>query len=217
LGCSNKLLFEKSLRKEVWWEKSGDRGGQRPRPTMSSPKNSCSEPDVFAVWTVAPLCPTPDMCPLANASCVSKCCYQSVYCCIIRYFHVRIRIAKCFTNRSRPFRCERTFCSRVETPYRHSFCAIGVSSGLVLEWPWLECHWGGCECVLYGGGPASDFILYRKSYIIIVGSHLNFTFCISVTCSSFSSVKDVSCLRGISAYHNQMMKTVHLPDSKTTV
>jgi hypothetical protein len=42
-----------------------------------------------------------------NTSCVTKFCYQSVYCCLIRYFLVRIRIAKCFTNSSsRRFRGE---------------------------------------------------------------------------------------------------------------
>jgi hypothetical protein len=38
-----------------------------------------------------------------------KCCYQSVYCCLIRYFLVRIRIAKCFTNSSKRFRYEVMF------------------------------------------------------------------------------------------------------------
>jgi hypothetical protein len=44
-----------------------------------------------------------------NTSCVPKFCYQSVYCCLIRYFLVRIRIAKCFTNSTRRFRCEVMF------------------------------------------------------------------------------------------------------------
>jgi hypothetical protein len=38
-----------------------------------------------------------------NTSYVPKFCYQSVYCCLIRYFLVRIRIAKCFTNSSKRF------------------------------------------------------------------------------------------------------------------
>jgi hypothetical protein len=74
---------------------------------------------------------------VTNTSCVPKCCYQSVYCCLIRYFLVRIRIAKCFTNSSKRIRCEvmfeneHTFGSWI-TPcsYLHSFCATGVSSGL---------------------------------------------------------------------------------------
>jgi hypothetical protein len=48
-----------------------------------------------------------------------KCCYQSVYCYLIRNFLVRTRIAKCFTNGSKRFRCkvmfenEHSFCSRI--------------------------------------------------------------------------------------------------------
>jgi hypothetical protein len=41
-----------------------------------------------------------------QTSCLQKFCYQSVYC-IIRYFLVRINIAKCFTNNSKRFRCSR--------------------------------------------------------------------------------------------------------------
>jgi hypothetical protein len=36
-----------------------------------------------------------------NNSCAPKFCYQSVYFCLIRYFLVRIRIVKCFTNSSK--------------------------------------------------------------------------------------------------------------------
>jgi hypothetical protein len=52
-----------------------------------------------------------------DTSCVPKCCYQSMYCCLIRYFLTRKHIAKCFTNSSKRFRYEvmfvneRTFCS----------------------------------------------------------------------------------------------------------
>jgi hypothetical protein len=35
--------------------------------------------------------------------CVPKFCYQSMYCCLIQYFLVRIRIAKCFTNSNKQF------------------------------------------------------------------------------------------------------------------
>jgi hypothetical protein len=52
-----------------------------------------------------------------NTSCVLKFCYQSVYCCLIRYFLVRIRIAKCFTNSSKRFRCE------VKFENGHTFCS----------------------------------------------------------------------------------------------
>jgi hypothetical protein len=61
-------------------------------------------------------CPTPDMFPVANSFCVPKCCYQSVYCCLIRYFLIRIRIAKCFTNSSKRFQCEVMF------ENEHTFC-----------------------------------------------------------------------------------------------
>jgi hypothetical protein len=39
-----------------------------------------------------------------NTSCVPKQCHQSVYSCLIRYFLVRIHIAKCFTNSSKRLR-----------------------------------------------------------------------------------------------------------------
>jgi hypothetical protein len=51
-------------------------------------------------------CPPPSQ---RHTSCVSKFCYQSVYCCPTRYFLVGIRIAKCFTNSSIRFRCEVMF------------------------------------------------------------------------------------------------------------
>jgi hypothetical protein len=62
-------------------------------------------------------CPTPDMFPVVNTSCVPKFCYQSVHCCLIRYFLVRIRTAKCFTNNSKRFRCEVMF------ENEHTFCS----------------------------------------------------------------------------------------------
>jgi hypothetical protein len=52
-----------------------------------------------------------------HTSCVPKFCYQSVYCCLIWYFLVRISIAKYFTNSSKRFWYEvmfengHTFCS----------------------------------------------------------------------------------------------------------
>jgi hypothetical protein len=39
-----------------------------------------------------------------DISCIPKFCYYPVYCCLIRYFLVRIRIAVRFTNNSRLFR-----------------------------------------------------------------------------------------------------------------
>jgi hypothetical protein len=44
-----------------------------------------------------------------NTSCAPKFCYQSLYCCLTRYFLVRIRIVKWFTNSSKRLRCEVTF------------------------------------------------------------------------------------------------------------
>jgi hypothetical protein len=38
-----------------------------------------------------------------NTSCVPKYCYQSLFCCLIRYFLVRTSIAKCFTTPSNDF------------------------------------------------------------------------------------------------------------------
>jgi hypothetical protein len=117
------LSFWNPHRKKPDGVRSGDRGIQRPRPTMRLPKNSCREAVVFTVWVVAPSCwnqksaerltcqhcPTPNMFLVANTSCIPKCCYQSVCCCFIRYFRVRIRIAKCFTNSSKRFRCKIVF------------------------------------------------------------------------------------------------------------
>jgi hypothetical protein len=56
------------------------------------------------------------MFPVAHTSCVPKC-YQSVYCCLIRHFLVRIRTTKCFTNSSKPIRCELKF------ENGHMFCS----------------------------------------------------------------------------------------------
>jgi hypothetical protein len=56
-------------------------------------------------------------------NCVPKFCYQSVYCCLIRYLLFRIHIDKCFMNSSKRFWCkvmsenEHTFCSWI-----HNVC-----------------------------------------------------------------------------------------------
>jgi hypothetical protein len=71
-----------------------------------------------------------------DTSCVPKLCYQSVYCCLIRYFIVQMRIAECFTNSSKISILsniqEWTHVLLVNSPcsHLHSFCATGVSSGL---------------------------------------------------------------------------------------
>jgi hypothetical protein len=44
-----------------------------------------------------------------NTSCLPRFCYQSVHWRITRYFLVRIRIAKSFTNSSKRFRCKVMF------------------------------------------------------------------------------------------------------------
>jgi hypothetical protein len=51
-------------------------------------------------------CFVPQWALVTNIPCVPKYCYQSVYCCLIRYFLVRIRIAKCFTYSSKWFQRE---------------------------------------------------------------------------------------------------------------
>jgi hypothetical protein len=60
--------------------------------------------------------------------------------CLILYFLFRIRVAKCFTNSSKPFRWEAAVrewaCVLfVNTPcsHLHSFCATGVRSGLAIK------------------------------------------------------------------------------------
>jgi hypothetical protein len=98
-----------------------------------------------------------------NTSCVPEFCYQPVYCCLIRYFLVRTRIAKCFTISSRRCRCELMFenehalCSS-SCPLLHGFCSVIVSSGLVTRVTLTRVSRGevGRECYM-GGGPASDF------------------------------------------------------------
>jgi hypothetical protein len=52
-----------------------------------------------------------------NTSCVPKFCYLPVYYHLIPYFLVRIRIAKCFNNSSKRFRCEVMF------EDEHTFCS----------------------------------------------------------------------------------------------
>jgi hypothetical protein len=89
---------------------------------------------------------------------------------LIRYILVRIRIAKCFTNSSKRFRCEVMFenehafclCSHL-----FSVCATGVSIGLATRATLPECHGGGWVNILHGGGPASDFIFVPQCVIVV--------------------------------------------------
>jgi hypothetical protein len=52
-----------------------------------------------------------------NTSCIPTFCFQSVYCRFIWYVLVMIRIAECFTNSSKRFRCEVMF------ENEHTFCS----------------------------------------------------------------------------------------------
>jgi hypothetical protein len=105
---------------------------------------------------------------ISAASCVPKYFYQSVYCCLIRYFLVRIRIAKWFTNSNKLFRCEamsklkHTFCSHL-----NSFCANGVSSGHATGVTLTRVSRGKLEESVIRGGPASDFVLYWSTWLLL--------------------------------------------------
>jgi hypothetical protein len=112
-------LFKESLQNEVWrgkvlrsrWPKATPNCAYQGTVTAKQLCLQCG-PSPHLVETSNPTCqhcPTPDMFPVANTSCVPKFSYQSVYCCLIRYFLVRIRIAKCFMNRSKRFRREIMF------------------------------------------------------------------------------------------------------------
>jgi hypothetical protein len=97
------------------WVMSVDRGGQRPRPTMRSPKNSCSIPIVFAVWAVISSCWNQQTIPFCSNREVNwirrfwyvnwvlrtlerflKYCCQSVYFCLICYFPYQNKHCKMF-------------------------------------------------------------------------------------------------------------------------
>jgi hypothetical protein len=57
VGYSNKLFsLINSYKRKSGGARSGDRCGQRPRPTMRSPENSRGKTVAFAVWAVAPSC-----------------------------------------------------------------------------------------------------------------------------------------------------------------
>jgi hypothetical protein len=93
-----------------------------------------------------------------NTSCIPKFSYQSVYCCIIRYCLVRIRIAKCFTNSSKRYRSkgmfenEHTFCSWIHhVRIWTAFAQLEWAEAYQPVWPWLECHGGRPrECITRG-------------------------------------------------------------------
>jgi hypothetical protein len=128
---------------------------------MHFAKNACSKAvAVFIVWVLAPSCLNQQSLsfspkrhfPVATTSCVPKFYYQSVYCCLIRYFLVRIRTAKCFTNSSSRFRCEvtfeneHTFCSwihHIRTCIAFAQLAWAAAQQQRSSWP--KCHQGGWE------------------------------------------------------------------------
>jgi hypothetical protein len=95
LGYSNKPFL---------WEITTEMG-----PARWSPKIAV----VPSCWNrqclICRHCPKADMIPVANASFVPKVRYQSLYCCLTLCFLVRIRIAKCFTDSGKRFRCEAIF------------------------------------------------------------------------------------------------------------
>jgi hypothetical protein len=59
-----------------------------------------------AILIISDVLPLDEHVSHTNTTCVSKYCYQSVYCCLIQYFLVRISIAKCNTNRSQRKNCK---------------------------------------------------------------------------------------------------------------
>jgi hypothetical protein len=76
---------------------------------------------------------------LRYTCCVPTFCYRSVYCCLIRYVLVRIRIAKCFTISRKWFPREVMFGNKhillMNTRCLHlrSSCASGLSSDLATK------------------------------------------------------------------------------------
>lgn len=93
--------------------------------------------------------------------CVSVFSSQRIYCCLLRYFVVRIRINKGFTKSSKLFTCLVTFENEhvllMNTQYAHfnGFCAYGVSRGLATSTTVtrelrgrLGVYWTGMDVIL---------------------------------------------------------------------
>jgi hypothetical protein len=119
---------------------------------------------IFVEHLTCQYCAAPGMFSVANISCVSKFCYQSVYCFLIWYFLVRIHVAKCFTDSSKLFWC--IWCLRMNT---HLACDYTMFSPAQPFCSWCDQRsskkddldssvMGVWEKLLYRGGPASDFI-----------------------------------------------------------
>jgi hypothetical protein len=71
-------------------------------------------------------------CLLKTLERLPKYCYQSVYCCLIWYFLVRIRFAKWFTN-SKEREMIHVILLKTPCSYLQSFSITGVSSGLAIR------------------------------------------------------------------------------------
>jgi hypothetical protein len=122
------FTFEKSSQKEVWhgnvWRSRWPKGHAQQcahKRTLAVKQLLCSQcgPSLLHVETSSPfqVLPTKKLTVSEDSDTVLrcllksqwshnsswKCCYLSLYC-LIRYFHVRKRIAKCFTNSSKRFR-----------------------------------------------------------------------------------------------------------------
>jgi hypothetical protein len=67
--------------------------------------------------------------PSYRKHCVPKC-YQSVYCCLIGYFLIEMRIAKCFTNINKRFRCK---CSKINICFGGEY-TIFAPAQLLRNW-----------------------------------------------------------------------------------
>jgi hypothetical protein len=131
------------------------------------------------------------MFPVSNIFCVPKCCYQSVYCCLIRYFLVSYQQPISMLSNVR----EWTHVLLVNTPssHLHSFCANGVSSGLATR---VTLTWGSrgeVWRVYYTGVDLLISFLYRCTWLLL-GCVL-----IGASCNALCS-KLTYCMLRISTY-----------------
>jgi hypothetical protein len=108
-----------------------------------------------------------------KTSCVPKFCFLAVYCCLIRYFLVRICITICFTNSSKRFRYE--VWQRMNTWSAREYTMFAPAQ-LLRNWHEQRLRsQGDLDSVSQGrfgesitrGGPASDFILYRSTLLLL--------------------------------------------------
>jgi hypothetical protein len=120
-----------------------------------------------------------------NTSCVPKCCYQSVYCCLVLYFHVKMSIAKCFTNSRKLFWCEVVFENEHSSTREYTTFA---PARFLRNWneqrPSNQSDldpsiMGKVRSLLPYSRPASGFI-FLPQYVIVLGSY--FKFCTLYKC-----------------------------------